>query len=250
MSGHSRWQQIHRKKAITDTRRGRLFTQVSREITIAAKMGGGDPGGNARLRFAVEKAKSVNMPAENVKRAIMRGTGELPGVSYEDVVYEVYGPGGVAIIIEAITDNKNRTIAEIRHLLERYSGKLAASGAVAYQFHKKGIISIPVTALGEDDLMALILEAGADDMKTYSDCYTIITPPNMFETVRKNIEEKRIPIERAELQLIPESTTKVGAKETESVMKLIDALEENEDVQHVYTNADMDEATVEKFHTN
>ena len=171
MSGHSKWSTIKRKKAVTDARRGKIFTQVIKEITVAAKLGGGDPNSNARLRFAIDKAKSSNMPADNIKRAIQKGTGELPGVNYEDANYEVYGPGGVAIIIETVTDNKNRTISDIRHILERNHGKIAMSGSVAFQFHKKGIILVPKSVVPEDDLLSIILDAGAEDMKIDGDEY-------------------------------------------------------------------------------
>ena len=180
MSGHSKWSTIKRKKAVTDARRGKVFTQVIKEITVAAKLGGGDPNSNARLRFAIDKAKASNMPADNIKRAIQKGTGELPGVNYEDAVYEVYGPGGVAIIIETVTDNKNRTISDIRHILERNHGKIAMAGSVAFQFHKKGIILVLRSVAPEDDLLSIILDAGAEDMKVESDEYSVICTPENF----------------------------------------------------------------------
>jgi YebC/PmpR family DNA-binding regulatory protein len=241
MSGHSKWATIKRKKAVTDAKRGKAFTQIIKEITIAARMGGGDPKGNPRLRLAVDKAKGANMPADNIKRAIQKGTGELPGVTYEDVTYEGYGPGGVAIIIESVTDNKNRTVSEIRHLLERHNGKFGASNSVAWMFHRKGIIRIPKTSFNEDDLMNLAIEAGADDMKTEDDMYEIYTMPNSFESVRQALEAKGIKPEEAEIQMIPENTVKVDGKEAEQVLKLMDVLEEHEDVQHVYANFDIDE---------
>ena len=191
MSGHSKWSTIKRKKAVTDARRGKIFTQVIKEITVAAKMGGGNPEGNARLRLAIDKAKASNMPADNIKRAIQKGTGELPGVNYEDAVYEAYGPGGVAIIIETVTDNKNRTISDIRHILERNHGKVATSGSVAFQFHKKGIILVPKSVVPEDDLLSIILDAGAEDMKTEGDEYSIICTPESFETVKTSYRSKK-----------------------------------------------------------
>jgi len=175
VSGHSKWATIKRKKAVTDARRGKIFTQIIKEITIAAKMGGSNPDGNSRLRLAIDKAKASNMPADNIKRAIQKGTGELPGVNYEDAIYEAYGPGGVAIIIETVTDNKNRTISDIRHVLERNHGKIATTGAVSFQFHKKGIILVPRAAISEDELLSVILDAGADDMKTEGDVYSIVS---------------------------------------------------------------------------
>jgi len=241
MSGHSKWATIKRKKAVTDAKRGKAFTQIIKEIIIAARMGGGDPKGNPRLRLAVEKAKSANMPADNIKRAIQKGTGELPGVMYEDVTYEGYGPGGVAIIIESVTDNKNRTVSEIRHILERNSGKLGASNSVAYMFHRKGIIRIAKANFNEDDMMNLALEAGADDMITEDELYEIYTATENFETVKQALESKNIGLEEAEIQMIPENTVKVEGKDAEHVLKLMEALEEHEDVQHVYSNFDIDE---------
>lgn len=241
MSGHSKWQQIRRKKAVTDARRGKVFTQIIKEITIAARLGGGDPSGNPRLRLAIDKAKSSNMPADNIKRAIQKGTGELPGVAYEDVAYEAYGPGGVALIIEAVTDNKNRLISEIRHVLDRNHGKLATTGAVAYQFHKKGSITVPKESIGEDDLLAIVLEAGAEDLTTEEEHHTIVCAPENFETVKQALEAKSIPIEHAELHMIPETTIKVEGKDAEIVLKLMEALEDHDDVQHVHSNFEIDD---------
>jgi YebC/PmpR family DNA-binding regulatory protein len=241
MSGHSKWHQIRRKKAITDARRGKIFTQIIKEITIAARMGGGDPGGNPRLRLAIEKAKANNMPAENIKRAIMKGTGELPGMAYEDVTYEAYGPGGAALIIECVTDNKTRTVSEIRHLLDRNHGKLASADAVAYQFHRKGVITVPTSSIGEDDLLTIILDAGADDLKNDGESYTIYTSPETLDAVRRAIEQKGISIESAELHLIPETTVKVEGKDAELLLRLMEAIEEHDDVQHVYSNFEIDD---------
>jgi len=247
MSGHSKWAKIRRGKAVTDAKRGRIFTQIIKEITIAARLGGGDPAGNPRLRFAMDKARSNNMPSDNIKRAIQKGTGELPGQAYEDAVYEAYGPAGVALLIEAVTDNKTRTVNDIRHILDRNRGKLAASGAVAYQFHRKGQITIVKNKIGEDDLMGLILDAGAEDMNTDDEHYTITTPPEAFENVKKAIEEKQIPIEHAELHKIPETTLKVEAKDAENLLKLIEALEDHDDIQQVYGNFDIDESVLASF---
>jgi len=241
MSGHSKWATIKRKKAVTDARRGKMFTQIIKEITVAAKLGGGNPEGNPRLRLAIDKAKDNNMPADNIKRAIMKGTGELPGTIYEDVVYEAYGAGGVAMMIEGVTDNKTRTVSEIRHVLERHHGKMASTGAVSFQFHKKGIITISSSAIGEDDLMSIVLEAGADDMKTEHDVYTIVTAPESFEAVKKALDAKGIKVENAEIQMIAENTVKVEGKDAENVVRLIEALEEHDDIQKVHSNFDIDD---------
>jgi YebC/PmpR family DNA-binding regulatory protein len=241
MSGHSKWSTIKRKKAVTDARRGKVFTQVIKEITVAAKLGGGDPDSNARLRFAIEKAKASNMPADNIKRAIQKGTGELPGVNYEDAVYEVYGPGGVALIIETVTDNKNRTISDIRHILERNHGKIAMSGSVAFQFHKKGIILVPKSVVQEDDVLAIILDAGAEDMKTDNDEYSVICTPENFESVRQALIAKNIKVESAEILLVADNTVKVDGKDAENLLKLMEILEDYDDVQKVHANFEIDD---------
>jgi YebC/PmpR family DNA-binding regulatory protein len=247
MSGHSKWQQIRRKKAVTDAKRGKMFTQIIKEITIATRLGGGDPDGNPRLRLAIDKAKGANMPADNIKRAIMKGNGELPGMAYEDAMYEAYGPAGVALLIEAVTDNKTRTVNDIRHVLDRNHGKLAASGAVAYQFHRKGQIVVLTSKIGEDDLMGLILDAGAEDMTSDAEHYVITTLPEAFEQVKKAIEGKHILIEHAELQMVPENTIKVEGKDAETLLKLIEGLEDHDDIQHVYGNFDIDESVLASF---
>ncbi len=249
MSGHSKWSTIKRKKAVTDARRGKVFTQVIKEITVAAKLGGGDPNSNARLRFAIEKAKASNMPADNIKRAIQKGTGELPGVNYEDVVYEVYGPGGVAIIIETVTDNKNRTISDIRHILERNHGKIAMSGSVAFQFHKKGIILVPKSVVPEDDLLSIILNAGAEDMKIEGDEYSIICTPESFEKVRQALITKSIKIESAEILLVADNTVKVEGKDAENLLKLMEILEDYDDVQKLHANFDIDDKELARIGT-
>ncbi len=241
MSGHSKWAKIKRKKGVTDAKRGKLFTRLIKEMTIAARDGGGSIQGNPRLRLTVEKAQAANMPAENIKRAIQRGTGELPGINYEEATYEGFGPGGIAIMIETVTDNKNRTVAEIRNLLEKNNGKLGALNSVSYMFHRKGIINIPKTASSEDELMGAALDAGADDMKTEEDIYQIVTAPENFEQVRRALEGKGIKLDEAEIQLLPENTLRVEGREAEQLMKLLEALEDHEDVQHVYANFDIDE---------
>ncbi len=247
MSGHSKWATIKRKKAVTDAKRGKAFTQIIKEIIIAARMGGGDPKGNPRLRLAVDKAKASNMPSDNIKRAIQKGTGELPGVTYEDVTYEGYGPGGVALIIESVTDNKNRTVSELRHLLERNNGKLGASNTVAWMFHKRGIIQVPKSASDEESLLGIILEAGADDMTSDDEFFEITTSPDSLESVRQTLESKQVKVENAEVQLLPENTVRVAGKDAEGVLKLVEALEEHDDVQHVYANFDIDEKVLASF---
>jgi YebC/PmpR family DNA-binding regulatory protein len=210
-------------------------------MSIAAREGGGNLSGNPRLRLAMEKAQAANMPAENIKRAIQRGTGELPGVNYEEATYEGFGPGGVAMIVESVTDNKNRTVAEVRHLFEKYGGKMGAANSVSYMFHRKGIITISRANANEDDLMSLIIDAGADDMRTDEDTYTVITATNQFEPVRQALQSKNIKFEEAEIQLVPENTVRVEGKEAEQVLKLMEGFEDNEDVQHVYANFDIDD---------
>lgn len=247
MSGHSKWATIKRKKASIDAKRGKVFTQIAKELTIAAKNGGGDPIGNPRLRLAVEKARSNNMPADNIKRAIMKGTGELPGVTYEEVTYEVYAPGGVAMLVDTVTDNKNRTVSELRHLLERNGGKLATVGSVAWSFHKKGVLQITKANYTEDDILNIILEAGADDLRVEDEVYEIKTTPDTFEAVKKSLESNSIKIESAELQMVPENLVKVDGKDAEHVLKLIDALDEHEDVQNVFPNFDIDEKILANY---
>jgi YebC/PmpR family DNA-binding regulatory protein len=244
MSGHNKWAKIKHKKAGTDAQRGKLFSRLIKEITIAAKNGGGDFNGNPRLRLAVQTAKDNNMPADNIKRAVQRGTGELPGVQYEEITYEGYGPGGVAVMIELVTDNKNRTVAELRHLLDRNNGKLAEAGSVAWMFQKKGSIEVPKSAIGEDDLLNIILEAGADDMRAEDEYYDITTSSEAFEPVKKAIEDKGLKVNNASVQLLPQNTVRVEGKEAEQVLKLMEALEEHDDVQNVYANFDIDDSVL------
>ncbi len=249
MSGHSKWATIKRKKAVIDAARGRAFTQLIKEITVAARIGGGDLNGNPRLRLAIDKAKASNMPADNIKRAIMKGTGELPGVTYEDVTYEGYGPGGAALLLESVTDNKNRTVSELRHILERHNGKLASTGAVAFQFSKKGTIIIQKAGLNEEDVMNIVLDNGADDMQTTDDAYEIITTPHAFDNVKKALEGKGIKIEHADIQMVPQNHVKVEGKEAEQLLKLVEALEEHDDIQHIYANFDIDDNILAVFNS-
>ncbi len=247
MSGHNKWTKIKRSKAVNDTRRGKIFTQIIKEITIASKLSGGDPACNPRLRLAIEKAKESNMPAENIKRAIQKGTGELPGVSYEDATYEAYGPNGVAIIIACVTDNKNRCVQELRHILDRNHGNLGAANSVAWMFHKKGIIHTTKSSLSEDDLLGIVLDAGADDLIRDGETFEVTTSPETFETVKRAMEAKGVVLASAELQLIPETTVKVEGHDAEKILNLIEALEEHDDVQNVYSNFEMDEQTMTKL---
>lgn len=250
MSGHSKWSTIKRKKGAIDAARGKVFTKIIKEITVAARIGGGDPNANPRLRLAVNSAKSVNMPADNITRAIKKGTGELEGVNYEEITYECYGPGGVAMIIESVTDNRNRTVADLRHLLSRNGGNLAESGAVSWNFERKGVITVLKGSFSEDDLMNVILDAGADDLSDQDEYFEVIASIESFEPVRKAIESSGlagIKIENASLQFVPKTTTKVEGKDAEQTLKLISVLEDNDDVQNVYSNADIDEKVMEAF---
>lgn len=244
MSGHSKWATIKRKKGKTDAERGRLFTRLIKEITIAARNGGGDDSSNPRLRTAVLAAKAANMPAANIDRAVKRGTGELEGVNYEEVLYEGFGPNGTAILIEAVTDNKNRTVAEIRHMFSKHGGNLGVSGSVARLFTKKGIIVVPAAATTEDDLMMATLDAGPDDIQLNGDVFRIVTEPSKFEPVKKALDGAGIKYDSAEISMEASNTVKVEGKQAESLLKLMETIEENEDVQNVYSNFDIDEGTL------
>ncbi len=247
MSGHNKWAKIKHKKAATDAAKGRVFTRLIKEITLAARMGGGDEASNARLRKAIQDAKASNMPASNVERAIKKGTGELEGVNYEEVAYEGYGPGGVAIIAELITDNKNRAVSEIRHIFSKYGGNLASAGAVSWKFDKKGVISVTPAGKSEDDLMMSALDAGAEDVKYDSESTEILTTPGDLETVKSALEKQGLKIEKAEVSLYPKDVVKVEGKEAEQLLKLLDAIEENDDIQKVHSNADIDAEAMAKF---
>ena len=238
MSGHSKWATIKRKKAATDSARGKIFTKIIKEITIASRDGGGDPDANPRLRLAIQTAKGNNMPQDNITRAIKKGTGELEGVRYEEITYEAYAPGGIAVIIESVTDNKNRTVAELRHLISKKNGNLAESGSVSWMFERKGVVNVEKDSIKEDDLMEVILDAGADDLKPEGDYYEVIAAVENFEKVRKAIEDKSYKIESASLQYIAKDLVTVDSKNTDEVIRFIEAVEENDDVQNVYTNAD------------
>ncbi len=248
MSGHSKWAQIKHKKASTDAKRGKLFTKIVKEISIAARLGGGDPTGNPRLRTAIDKAKEVNMPGENIKRAIMKGTGELPGVSYEETFYEGYGPGGVAILLEVLTDNKNRTTPEIRHLMTKNNGSLGEVGCVSWMFEKKGYVLVEKAKTDEYTLMSLALDAGAEDMKNdpREDNFEIITSPENLGKVKVAIEENVIPVALAEVTMLPKNYATIDERQAEQMIRLIDALEDHEDVQNVYTNFDVPDEVIAK----
>jgi YebC/PmpR family DNA-binding regulatory protein len=248
MSGHSKWSTIKRKKGAIDAARGKVFTKIIKEITVAARIGGGDVEANPRLRLAVNSAKSNNMPADNITRAIKKGTGELEGVSYEEITYEGYGPGGIALVIEAMTDNRNRTVADLRHLLAKNGGNLAESGAVIWNFERKGVITVSKGGFTEDDLMNVILDAGADDLTDEDEFYEITSSIENFDKVRKALEASGLPglkIESASLQYVSKTDSRVEGKDAEAVLKLIGAVEDNDDVQNVYSNADIDEKVME-----
>lgn len=245
MSGHSRWSQIKRKKGKTDVQRGKLFSKILREITVAARNGGGDAKVNMRLKAAMESAKAANMPQENIKRAIQKGTGELPGESYEEITYEGYAPGGVAIMISVLTDNRNRTAPELRHAFEKYGGNMGASGAVAWMFDRKGIIRVDADKISEDDLMTVALDAGATDMTRVEKAFEITTAPAQMDQVREALARARVPIIEAQVTYVPQSTVRVEGKDATSVIKLIEALEELDDVQSVYANYDIPDEVLE-----
>jgi YebC/PmpR family DNA-binding regulatory protein len=241
MSGHSKWSTIKHKKGAADAKRGKIFTKLIKEITVAARMGGGDVDANPRLRTAVAGAKAQNMPQDNIQRAIKKGTGDLEGVNYEEITYEGYGPGGAAILIESMTDNKNRTVGEVRAILGKNGGNMGESGCVAYMFEKKGLMVVPGDAMDEDALMELVLDAGADDLQSADGKYEIITAKENFNAVHTTLEEKSIPMEVAELTAIPSNTVPVDEKNGKALLRLMDLLEDHDDVQKVYSNFDISE---------
>lgn len=245
MSGHSKWSTIKRKKEKTDAVRGRIFTRLIKEITIAARHGGGEDTSNPRLRTAILAAKAANMPAANIDRAIKRGTGELPGVTYEEIVYEGYGPGGAALYMEVLTDNRNRTVAEIRHILSKNNGSLGENGSVAWMFSKKGVLQVPTSAATEDDVMMVTLDAGAEDIRVEGDVIVVKTDPSHLENVKKALEDNHITVETAEILMEPANTIQVEGKNAETMLKLMDALEDHDDIQAVYSNFDIDDSIIE-----
>lgn len=247
MSGHSKWHSIKHKKAAIDAKRGKTFTRVIRELTIAAKTGGGDPDGNPRLRTAIAAAKDVNMPWKNIDNAIKKGTGEIEGVTFEEVAYEGYGPGGVAILVETSTDNRNRTTSEIRHLFTKYHGSLGAVGSVAYLFQKKGFVTVNREGVDEDKLIEAALDAGAEDVRGEEEAFIVVTSPGALHEVREKLEAAKYKIESAEVTNVPSTTKQVDGKEAESLLKLMNFLEDHDDVQNVSANFDISDELIEQF---
>ncbi len=241
MAGHSKWHNIRIRKSKQDALRSKLFTKLAREISVAARLGGGNPDANPRLRLAIEKAREHHMPTDNIKRAIQRGTGELEDVHYEEVTYEGYGPGGVAIIVECLTDNRNRTVAEIRHLFSKHGGNLSESGSVMWQFKRQGVITIPASAITEEKLLEIALEAGAEDVLLEDEFYRVITAMEDFHRVRETLQERGLPIAEARLEMTPTTTVRVEGETAVKLMRLMDALEEHDDVQNTYANFDIPE---------
>jgi YebC/PmpR family DNA-binding regulatory protein len=246
MSGHSKWSTIKRKKGALDAKRGKIFTKLIREITVAAKLGGGDPNGNPRLRMAIQNAKGANMPQDNINRAISKGTGDMEGVVYEEFTYEGYGPGGVAILIPVLTENRNRTGSEVRHILTKNGGNFAEPNAVAWNFEKKGFFLIPSNNVEEETLMEVVLEAGAEDMQPGEGNFEVRTETEAFEDVRAALEKSDIPMDSAEVTMLPKTTVKLEGKPAEQMLRLIEALEDNDDVQNVYANFDISEEEMAK----
>ncbi|MEK6335877.1 MAG: YebC/PmpR family DNA-binding transcriptional regulator [Acidobacteriota bacterium] len=242
MSGHSKWHSIKHKKGATDAKRGKLFTKFIKELTVAARTGGGDPDANARLRKAISDAKAGNMPNDTIDRAIRRGTGAEEGVNYEEITYEGYGPGGVALLIESVTDNRNRTVAEIRHMFSKNGGNLAAAGAVAWMFEKKGYIVVEKAAKPEEELFDIVIEAGADDLRDDQDNFEIITSPDNFEKVQSAVKSAGIEPQVAEVSMVPQNYVQLAGNEARQMLKLMEVIEDHDDVQKVYANFDIDEA--------
>jgi YebC/PmpR family DNA-binding regulatory protein len=242
MSGHSKWHSIKHKKAAIDSKRGRAFTKLIKEITIAARIGGGDPDGNPRLRKAISDAKGVNMPVDNIKRAVMKGTGELEGGQLEEITYEGYGPAGVAMLVEVVTDNRNRTVSEIRHMFSKNGGNMGEAGSVSWMFSKKGSIIVESSKIDEDTLMSLAIDAGADDIRNEGSTFEIYTAPDSFEAVLEALKAKSVEPVSAEVGMIPQNYVKVEGKAAQQVVKLMEALDEHDDVQHVYGNFDIEES--------
>ena len=247
MSGHSKWSTIKHKKGAADAKRGKIFTRIIKEMTIAARLGGGDPDGNPRLRAAIAEAKANNMPKDNIDRAVKRGTGELDGLTYEEITYEGYGPGGVAIMVEALTDNSNRTTPEIRHTFEKYGGNFGTPGSVRFQFDRKGYFAVEKSAVSEDKLMEVALEAGADHLQTEdADVFEIYTSPEAFEQVREALEKNKIATVEAKLGQIPSTYVKLDEQKAKQMMKLMEMLDDHDDVQNVWSNFDIPEEMLEE----
>lgn len=247
MAGHSKWANIKHRKGAQDNKKGKIFTKIARELTVAAKIGGGDPASNSRLRLALDKARAANMPKDNVERAIKKGTGEGNDQVFEDITYEGYAPGGVGILVKTLTDNRNRTIMEVRTVITKRGGSMAEAGSVAWQFENKGIIEVPVTACSEDDIMNYALEAGAEDVVTDGDIYSITTEPSEFENVKKHLEENNIQIDFAELSMKPKTTIDVEGEAAKKLIALVEALEDLDDVQEVYGNYKIDDSVFDEL---
>ncbi len=248
MSGHSKWSTIKRKKGAADAKRGAMFTKVTKELITAARIGGGDPSMNARLRMAIDKAKGANMPKDNIERAIKKGTGELEGVHYEELTYEGYGPGGAAVLVECLTDNKNRTAGEIRHIFTKMGGNLGAPNSVAWMFHKKGYICLDrASGVAEEKVMETALDAGAEDVRDAESSFEVITDPKDFETVKAAVETARLPIASAEITMLPQSHVTLKGTEAASMLRMMSALEDNDDVQNAYSNFDIPESEMESL---
>ncbi len=243
MSGHSKWATIKHKKGAADAKRGRLFTKLIKEIAMAARMGGGNPDANPRLRKAIDDAKAVNMPADNIKRAIQRGTGELPGVSYEEVSFEGYGPGGVAVFVEAMTDNKNRTLPEVRTIFAKNGGNLGEAGSVRFLFQKKGYIAIEREKADEDTVMEAAIEAGAEDVRSTDQYHEVITDPESFLAVKAQLDSRKLPLAVSEISMLPTTEVKLDSRKADQMIKLMEALEDHDDVQHVWANFDFEETS-------
>jgi YebC/PmpR family DNA-binding regulatory protein len=244
MSGHSKWSSIKHKKAVVDARRGKLFTKLIRELSSAAKAGGGDADANPRLRTAILTAKSANMPADTIQRAIKKGTGELPGEVYEEVTYEGYGSGGVAVLVDALTDNRNRTVAEIRHLFSKHGGNLGENGCVAWMFDRTGLITVEANQIDEDELLEIVLETGGDDVQVEDEIYEIRTIPEVFEDVRVALENRGLSLGMAEITMLPQNTVQIEGKQAEQVIRLMDALDDHDDVRQAYANFDIPDAVL------
>jgi YebC/PmpR family DNA-binding regulatory protein len=246
LSGHSKWHNIRLRKGKQDAERGKIFTKLAREIIVAAKAGGGNPDANARLRLAIQKARENSMPADNIKRAVQRGTGELDGANYEEVTYEGYGPAGVAILVEATTDNRNRTVAEIRHAFSRNGGSLGEQGCVNWLFDRKGVISVPSDQADEDTVMSAALDAGADDVRTEEGEFEVVTQPEALEAVRQAFEGAKIPMTVAEVSMIPQNTVRLEGKDAQQMLRLMEALEDLDDVSNVYANFDISDEEMQE----
>jgi YebC/PmpR family DNA-binding regulatory protein len=246
MSGHSKWATIKHKKGALDAKRGKIFTRLIKEITMAAKGGGGDPDSNPRLRTAIAAAKAENMPADNIKRAVQRGTGELPGATYEEITFEGYGPGGVALLVDVTTDNRNRTVSEIRHTFTKGGGNLGEAGSVAWMFHKKGTIVVPKAAAKEDDLMNIVLENGGEDLNDDGDNWEILTPPNAYEPVLDAVKKANLEVVHSAVSMVPQNYIKLEGPAANQMIRLLEALEDQDDVQNVYSNFDVDQKQLEE----